>query len=157
MQFRLTLSSDDEENGLEDLQSKQEQGPEENNEVENPQTPQVQHEVFGNPQARGVTLSSKQLDILWKLDFELAHQYLGLPKRTCTAEPINWGNSMDSAAFAKLQDQIKRMWLRASLCFEAYLDENHGWGLRKYYRVINDESNGMDCPCSLQHSVPNWP
>jgi len=87
--------------------------------------------VCSNLESRGVKLNSTQLDILWKLDFELAHKNLGLPKRTCTAKPVeSWGETMESAAFQKLKDQVIRMWLRASLCFEVYLDEHHGWGLR---------------------------
>jgi len=81
---------------------------------------------------RGVQLDSLQLDFLWKLDFELAHRQLGLPKRTCSAEPNkSWGQTMDSGSFQKLVDVIRRMWLRASLCFEVHFDEKLGCrGLR---------------------------
>ncbi|XP_034246272.1 uncharacterized protein LOC117648132 [Thrips palmi] len=81
---------------------------------------------------RGVKLSSVQLDILWKLDSELAHKHLGLPSRTCSAEPNkNWGEPMDNDEFQTFIQLVKRMWMRASLCFEAYLDEHlRCWGLR---------------------------
>lgn len=79
----------------------------------------------------GVALSASQLDLLWKEDFKLAHELLGLPLRICKAAPnTNWGEAMESEQFAKFMEMVRRMWILAAFFFEVYLHEKKGWGLR---------------------------
>lgn len=77
----------------------------------------------------GHEMSAEQLDILWNLDFKLAHELLGLPPRKCTALPGTWGKPMEDAPFERLKLQVRRMWLRAGLLFKCFQNDD-GWGLK---------------------------
>lgn len=81
-------------------------------------------------------MTSQQLDQLWKLDFKLAHELLGLPLRQCSAVPVkNWGNPMEDGEFERLKLRIRRMWLRAAVHFSVFKGPNdEGWGLQ-----VNDQ------------------
>lgn len=87
--------------------------------------------------SEGVVLSWKQLDELWKQDFKLAHELLGLPLRTCSAAPNFRGEAMTESEFQILKVSIRRMWVMASLFFEVFDDGDKGCGLR-----VNESHDG---------------
>jgi len=87
--------------------------------------------------SEGVILSWKQLDELWKQDFKLAHELLGLPLRTCSATANLRGEAMAESEFQNLKVSIRRMWVMASLFFEVFDDGDKGCGLR-----VNESYDG---------------
>jgi len=78
----------------------------------------------------GYVMSSKQLGELWKFEFELANELLGIPLRSCSAEPSpTWGNEMEKNTFLRLKPLIRTMWSRAAEMMCVCNDEKKGYGL----------------------------
>ena len=78
----------------------------------------------------GVALSSEQLHELWKNDFILANEFMGLPLRSCTATPSKWGRPMPESQFQRFKLLIRKMWIIASVIFEVFEDGEKGWAIR---------------------------
>lgn len=82
-------------------------------------------------------MSSSQLDELWHYEFELAHQWLGLPLRTCSKKPsCSWGAKMKDEEFKRLKWRVRTMWSRAGEIFCVTHDEK-GYGLKVNGSVSN--------------------
>ncbi|KAJ1518902.1 hypothetical protein ONE63_011488 [Megalurothrips usitatus] len=75
-------------------------------------------------------MSNSQLNDLWHYDMWLAHMTLKLPLRTCIAKPNCLENfpPMESSKYLRLKDQVRTMWMSASVIFKCRKGEL-GWGL----------------------------